>query len=427
MRVIPLTLRPNPVLDTGRVSYDGVIQLLPRASGRKDKKTGEYVPSLRECIVARPGTLFSSEDFKAGELFTHAQSCIWLVGHSDLATALLNDIDPHSALAASVLGMTYDEFIARKKEPACKAGRQAAKPFTFGKPGLMGSAKLVLQQRSQGPDTPCELGPSMIDDGTNTGNEVPGYRGLRFCILMRGAKRCGEHPDGRPNKTTKWGGRYSKPIPPTCRACLECADHLGGIWMRQWSENRPYFDFINQAVDRGMEITPEAIERWPWIAEWFEPWHITDPGQIMQHFSGRLRGGLEATNCANGFFQALLADITKRALRRVARECYDRTYRVPAQAYANSRPSRFGGTTSPLLGSRPIGFFHDELFFEHPESIAPEAAERVSEIMVEEMMYVCQDVAPAVEAPPTLMRRWYKQAEPTRDSSGRLVAWEPKQ
>jgi hypothetical protein len=41
------------VLDTGRVSYRGYVQLLPRRPGFVDKETGEYVPSLRECIVAR--------------------------------------------------------------------------------------------------------------------------------------------------------------------------------------------------------------------------------------------------------------------------------------------------------------------------------------------------------------------------------------
>lgn len=50
---VPLTLRPNPVLDTLRVSYAGLMQLFPRAPGFVDKPTGEYIPSLRECIVAR--------------------------------------------------------------------------------------------------------------------------------------------------------------------------------------------------------------------------------------------------------------------------------------------------------------------------------------------------------------------------------------
>lgn len=52
-RDVALTLKPNAVLETGRVSYRGYIQLFPRAPGFIDKQTGEYIPSLRECITAR--------------------------------------------------------------------------------------------------------------------------------------------------------------------------------------------------------------------------------------------------------------------------------------------------------------------------------------------------------------------------------------
>lgn len=384
-------------------------------------------------LIRRPvqgtGSLFSSEDFKAGELFTHAQSCIWLLGYSDLADALLQDIDPHSALAATVLGVTYEEFIKRKKERRFKDGRQAAKPFTFGKPGGIGDSKLVLQQRKQGPDTPCPNGPSMIDDGN--GGEIPGYKGLRFCVLMDGAERCGEHPDGRSNRVTTWG-RSERRFSPTCSHCLDCAQRLGAIWKKQWRENEPYFDLISNIVKSGMVIDEKSLDRWPHLNEWFKPWQRLEPATIMQHVSGRLRrassGDEDSPFCtlSNGFFQALLADISKAAHRRVTRECYDATIRVPEYAHENSRRSAYAGIQSPLFRSRPIGFFHDELFVEHPESVAHDAATRVSEIMVEEMMFFCPDVAAACAADPTLMRRWLKAAERTVDDNGRLIPWEPK-
>jgi hypothetical protein len=55
---IPLTLKPNAVLATGRVSYSRYVQLFPRAPGYIVKEPGSswdgaYIPSLRECIVAR--------------------------------------------------------------------------------------------------------------------------------------------------------------------------------------------------------------------------------------------------------------------------------------------------------------------------------------------------------------------------------------
>ncbi len=728
-RDIPLTLRPNVLLETGRTSYDGVIQLFKRKPGHVDRETGEYVPSLRECIGSRRSTVLSSEDFLAGELITHGQSCIWLVGYSDLASALLRGVDPHSALAASVLGVTYDEFLKRKKERKFKDARQAskcfhpdtevltrrgwvrvgdvtyedeitaaipeeggirlewqhptaltrrpspghlthlknegmdlrvtddhrmlvrggtgrwkvvapadvgrarewynagdldggswavdervlrlavatqadgtycydqirfgfvkqrkidrlrsllrdgefeerespadtstgkvtwftlrpglarrvrellderkqftwrwlelspalrrvvleeaahwdgcqqpnwrhyqfsstqkqsvdvlqaiatltgrktravnvgrdqahhrdvwklsvrAKPntrgenlraervaydgdvvclsvpasfvvardggvpvvvgqcFNFGKPGGMGDVKLVLQQRKQGPDTPCPGGPALVDDGSGKGNLVPGYKGLRFCILMDGATSCG---------TRKRTMYRDKRIPPTCEHCIECAARLGDYWKRQWSENQRYFNLISVFVDDGMVITGEALDRWPHLKPWFRPGQQLAPGEIMQHVSGRIRGGTDFCSAANGFFQGLLADIAKSALRRVSRECYDRTVRVPDMVHPNSIRSEFAGAESPLYGSRVIVFQHDELIAEHPESIAHEAATRISEIMRDEMRWYCPDLADAAKAEPTLMRRWYKGAECVRDASGRLVPWEPK-
>ncbi|MGN6108960.1 MAG: hypothetical protein ACTHU0_27890 [Kofleriaceae bacterium] len=59
-RDIRLLLRSNAVLETGRVSYRGYIQLFPRAPGfiYIDPETGtkQYIPSLRECFVATPPT-----------------------------------------------------------------------------------------------------------------------------------------------------------------------------------------------------------------------------------------------------------------------------------------------------------------------------------------------------------------------------------
>ena len=172
-----------------------------------------------------------------------------------------------------------------------------------------------------------------------------------------------------------------------------------------------------------MLIEAEALERWPHLQGVYHPGQRLAPAEIMQHFSGRVRGGLDYCAACNGFFQGLLADITKRAFFRVQRECYDRTYRIPAMMYPNSRPSEYAGGPSPLVGSTAIGFFHDEIFCEHPESMGHDGATRVSDILAEEMMFVCPDVAATVQAEPTLMYEWCKQAAIRRDASGRLTPW----
>lgn len=372
----PLNLRFNALLETGRTSYDGVIQLMPREGG------------VRECIVARPGYVFSSEDYKAGELVTHAQSCIWIVGASRLAEALNQGLDAHLAGAASVLGISYEEAVARKKAGDKQIGniRQAFKPCNFGFPGRMGAGKLVLQQRKGGPDT---TGP----DGTK-------YKGLRFCILMGAAKRCGE------TKVTEWKKR---PYPPTCLKCLECATQLREQWLKAWPENAAYFDFVKRIDESGQPVVQHMSKR----LRGFKQGQVDDKGEPIN--SGNA--------IANGYFQALLADAAKNALMAITRECFDRTHVV--HSYTR-HTSRWEGGPSPLLGSRVILFAHDEVVPEHPEPVAPEAAIRASELMEETLRVACPDMDPAVEARPTLMRRLYKSAEEAFDANGRLIPWEPK-
>jgi hypothetical protein len=89
--------------------------------------------------------------------------------------------------------------------------------------------------------------------------------------------------------------------------------------------------------------------------------------------------------------------------------------------------SRFNGMESPLLGSRAVLLFHDEIIAEHPESVASDAAWRVSEIMVEALRWQCPDMYDAVKAEPTLMRALYKGASPVyaTGTTDTLIPWEP--
>jgi hypothetical protein len=433
---IPLTLWPNVLLETGRTSYGGVVQLLPRAPGRKIKikqpdgtETERYIPSLRETIVSRPHSTFSTTDYEGGELITHGQSCIYIVGKSALARALLANVKPHNALAATMMGITIEEFERRlehgtdQQKRECKAARQAAKPPNFGYPGGMGPVKLVQTQRRQGPDTPHPSGPRDVDDGN--GNMVRGYKGLRFCILMDGAERCGA------TMLYEWNRR---PIAPTCEHCIECAVRLKEIWLRQWPENEDYFEFINDVVEHGMLIKPQTLQRWPHLRDVFEPNTRLAPGEIMQHVSGRVRGGVDYCAAANGFFQGLLADAAKHALRIIARECYDVSVRVSDMLFDNSLCSAYAGGTSPLLRSKPILFAHDEVIIEHPDSVAHDGAMRAGEIMVSTLRHYCPHLADACRAEPALMKAWYKNAtavwarggKKRADAADRLVPWEPK-
>ena len=417
---IALTLSPNPMLETGRVSFGGYIQLFPRWPGFLDKESGIEIPSFRECIVARPGFTLSSQDFRAGELVTLAQTTKILVGFSDLGDVLLSKdkngkpMDVHSMLATQILGVPYEELIAGlKTNRRYKDTRQAAKPPNFGFPGGMGIITFILQARRQGEDTPHPTGPSLVDDGN--GNLVPGYKGMRFCVLMGGAGPCG----GPGNTTYVWN---DQPCAPVCSECARCAVQLKEAWSSTWREMKRYFKYASNCVENGQLITPDMLLRWPWLQEVFHPGQRLAPGEIMQLVSGRVRGAVEFCAAANGWFQGLLSDITKHAYRIATTECYVRGYRVPAMLFENSLPSRYAGMDSPLFASRIPGFFHDELFGEHPSDQASDAAWRISEIMRDVMRWYCPDYADAAEADPTLMVCWDKRASKVMHG-GRLVPW----
>lgn len=372
---IPLTLRPKILVDTGRAAYGDVVHQLPRAGG------------VRECIVPRPGKVLASIDYGGLELVTHAQSCLWILGWSRLAEALNAGVKVHDALGAQMVGQDYASFCKRVKsgDKAAKNVRQAAKPANFGFPGGMGAVKLVLQQRKQGPDT--------------TGPDGRVYKGLRFCLLIGGESVCGH------SKVTEWKKRN---ISPTCKRCIECAEDIRHKWFETWPENREYFEFVTDVVENGQRL-PDGTR--------------LNPGQMIQHKSGRIRGGVEFNACANGYFQGLAGDGAKLALTRVFREQYDSTFRLP------------NGEPSPLYGSRTILFAHDELVPEGDEVTSHLWAPRISTVMIESMREFTPDVA--VTAPPATMRRWWKGAEPTYvtpqgllravlDDKGNIVLLDPE-
>ena len=195
---VPLNVRPNVLLASNRVSYEGLVQLMPRKGG------------IRECFKFRG--IGSSVDYAAVELSTLGQVCIWVLGYSNLADAINSGKDPHSMLGAQIAGLTYEEFLKRVKEkdPAATDLRQGSKAGNFGLPGGMGEATFVAQKRKEG---------------------------LLICELFYRDGKCGE------TKVTSWKERPTKQ--PTCLRCLEQTRELKAAWFQTWGEMRPYLNWIS--------------------------------------------------------------------------------------------------------------------------------------------------------------------------------------
>lgn len=198
---LPLNVRPNVLVATGRASYDGIIQTIPSKGG------------VRECFIPRPGHVFCSVDYNALELSTFAQTLLWTVGFSTMADAINSGKDLHTYLAAQMVGLSYDALLALVKAESAREVdfRSAAKAGNFGFGGMMGAPKFVLTQRK---------------------------KGLRMCRLAGREPRAGCGAD----KVYEWKKR---PCPPTCRACCEFSEELRQAWLATWFEVKEYFKWVS--------------------------------------------------------------------------------------------------------------------------------------------------------------------------------------
>jgi hypothetical protein len=130
----PINPSFNELVASGRSScYNPNLQNPPRKGG------------IRECFIPRHGYLYAFCDYSFIELCTLAQSCLEMFGWSAMADAINSGLDPHLDMAASMLGVTYEEAIARKKQgdPKITEFRQMSKALNFGFPGGLGAAKFV--------------------------------------------------------------------------------------------------------------------------------------------------------------------------------------------------------------------------------------------------------------------------------------------
>ena len=148
---------------------------------------------------------------------------------------------------------------------------------------------------------------------------------------------------------------------------------------------------------------PEAPEYFRWVRGQLDPIH--KEANVVQFFSGRHRGKIPFTVAANGFFQGLGADAAKAALFAVTKACHtDRR--------------------SPLYGSRPVMFIHDQIIVEVPESVAHEAATELGRLMCEAGSVFLPDVP--LTTTPCLSRVFSKDAVAIYDAHKRLVPWQSK-
>lgn len=125
---------------------------------------------------------------------------------------------------------------------------------------------------------------------------------------------------------------------------------------------------------------------------------------VVQHRTGRVRGGCTYAEGANTRFQGLVGDITHVA----EWECEKQMYRQP---------------DAVLYDARLIGAVHDELVAELLVPRMHEQAMEVRRIMVEVAHQFCPDVMMGADI--ALQTNWNHDAKAVYDAAGRLQIWTP--
>lgn len=134
---LPLQTEFVNLLENGRCStripklYVGVqMQNLPK------------VGRMRNCFVPRPGYAFVEIDYAMHELVTVAQCQLWLGASTKLADALNAGRDVHCDVGCGLMGVSYEEMLANKKQAPYSLHRDQSKEVNFGGWGVMSAKKL---------------------------------------------------------------------------------------------------------------------------------------------------------------------------------------------------------------------------------------------------------------------------------------------
>ncbi|KKM13360.1 hypothetical protein LCGC14_1717000 [marine sediment metagenome] len=159
----------------------------------------------------------------------------------------------------------------------------------------------------------------------------------------------------------------------------EFAANIKELFFQQWPEMNDYFDHVSSLVGQA------------------------GVGYLVIPQSGFKRGLVGYCDAANSYFQTLAAHASKSALYEVCKRMYNEP-------------------NSPLYGSRPVAFIHDEVIAEVFEETAHEAALEMEVVMAEAMQRWVPKVPASASA--TLMKWWSKGAKRVTDSSGRLVPYD---
>lgn len=333
----------------------------------------------RECFVPRPGNVIVDSDYSLGELHTLSQHCLWTLGFSKMAEVLKAGRDPHTAIACTILGVSYEEGAKLKKvkDPVFDNARNASKAVNFGKPGGLGVKTMrAYAVKSYGVDKPEDEWLKILQDWDATWTEMPAF----FEWINALPKRKGEATIQRGNVAKvqqlyslvqPWSGRLRAGA-TYCSAC-----------------NSTYQGLLSDVAKRAGWYLFKACYLSPAIlhssAEKYAPSDAVKRASVGQERVTRWRD-----------FRGEFTRATQLEIARCAESLHG-------------------------AGARPGNFIHDQFLVEVAEAQGDSAARAVGSLMNLAGAEILPDVP--VKCEPILARRWSKRAEEVK-ASGVLVPWE---
>ena len=320
-----------PLKNTGRMSCSGPnLQNLPRPIAG--------LPSVRACLVPKPGHVLLAVDYAQIELCVLAAVLSRLQLGGSLADLVNGGADLHRRIAAAVVDKPEDEVT--------KDERQSAKAVSFGRPGGMGAASLKRQAKEAfGIDLSDEEVRARIDAYEALVPELKAYLTDTADVGQRLSERLHLTPATFADAT---GGANHDDRP---------AGWLGGMLLKALREDTP-------TTRDGRTYTPEQID-FLWNAA--EPLGGDLPAALADDLRARKSSRKSSRKLANAA-ERLVGRMTCTLTGRFRSHCL----------FTESRNTLFQGVAADGLvlalwdlwraGHTPVLAVHDEIVLEVKEA-----------------------------------------------------------
>jgi hypothetical protein len=368
----------------------------------------------REMFRASPGHVLVAIDYEFIELCTLAAVCLARYGNSILAQVICQGVDPHAFTASMIEGVSLHEFMSWKTspDPELKAKftnlRQRAKAVNFGIPSGLTAAGLSLYAKgAYGVDFPIEeaekFRTALIKDVYPELSKYLEEGDMERLSANLGVsmKQCWSAFTFK-SKDQTTGKLKSSPIADDRKEAVEggMRNIVRGSKFRK-RDGKEYNPFFVKKVWSGLKRLAKDPRHFQMIHEAQKQNQGSETlykelfGRPVTTLTGRVRGKVGFTQACNTPFSGLAADGAKLAMWNLY-----------------------------LLGYKLIGFIHDEVLLEIPETADgtydAEAA-IIKDIMIQSMKELTGPIPVGVQL--SVSHVWSKEAFAVHNEKGQLIPW----